>query len=196
MSLTLAAFALAGCDSRETEMAINAQGNQGAASDVELPGGGAARQLEAGSIQIASKDPYGPYLADGTGRALYVLEGTRQQGQQQGGGQQAQGQQAQPQLGEGQRGQCTGECLAEWPAFMTSGSPSAAQGVDSSMISTISVEGGQQVTYAGWPLYHYRGDRGQGSTAGQDLHDRWGGWYLLSPDGEQIEGRAIGPTSQ
>lgn len=175
-----AAFAFAGC---EPDNQATVGNNAAAIGNEALPGGGAARPVGAAELRIASKDPFGDYLVDGAGRALYVLEGSREQG----------GQQAQ-QLG--QKPECTGECLAEWPPYLTEGAPRAGPGVQAGQISTASFQQGQQVTYAGWPLYYYRGDRDDGSTAGQDVHDRWGGWYLLSPQGERIEGRQLGPAAE
>ena len=178
-----AALAMAGCEGREQDIAINEAGNEAASANEALPTGGAVKPAGAAVIQAAAKEPYGQSLADASGRAVYVLEGSRHAGQQ------------------GQQGAtggrtCTGECLAEWPPVLTEGAASAGQGVDEGQLGTTSTEAGQQVTYAGWPLYYYRGDAGQGSTAGQDVHDRWGGWYLLSPQGERIEGREMGPSAQ
>lgn len=178
----VAAFAVAACEpdnQATTGTTATAEANEA------LPGGGAARQLDAARIAVATKEPFGEYLVDGAGRSLYVLEGSRQQGRP--------GQQGQ-QLG--QTPECTGECLAEWPPLLTEGAPRAGQGVDAGKISTTALQESQQVTYAGWPLYYYRGDAGPGSTAGQEVHDRWGGWYLLSPGGERIEGREMGPGAQ
>jgi predicted lipoprotein with Yx(FWY)xxD motif len=178
-----AALALGACRGAEQDVATNVEGNQATPADQQLPGGGAVSPLGAAVIQVAAKDPYGQYLVDGSGRTVYVLEGSRMQAQQQ-------GQQSQS------RAQCTGECLSEWPPVLTEGAPTAGQGVDAAQLSTTPIENAQQVTYAGWPLYHYRGDRGAGSTAGQEVHDRWGGWYLVSPQGERIEGREMGPSAE
>lgn len=181
---TAAALALAACGSTdEPEVATNVEGNQPTAVDQQLPDGGAAAPLGAAAIQVGSKEPYGEYLVDGGGRALYVLEGSRREGRQQA-----------EQLG--QQPDCTGECLAEWPRLLTEGAPTAGARANAGQISTIARPEGQQVTYAGWPLYYYRGDAAPGSTSGQDYHDRWGGWYLLSPAGERIEGREIGPSAE
>ena len=175
-----AAVAVAGC---EPDNQATVGNNASAVGNEALQGGGAARPLGASEIEVASKEPFGAYLVDGAGRALYVLEGSRQQS----------GQEAQ-QLGENP--ECTGECLAEWPPYLTEGAPVAGQGVTAGQISTTSMQDNQQVTYAGWPLYYYRGDRDAGSTSGQEVHDRWGGWYLLSPSGERIEGRDMGPGAE
>jgi predicted lipoprotein with Yx(FWY)xxD motif len=178
-----AALALAACERADQEVATNVEANQPTAVDRQLADGGAAAPVGAAAVRVASKEPYGDYLVDGGGRALYVLEGSRREGRQQA-----------EQLG--QRPDCAGECLAEWPLFLTEGAPTAGPKVDAGQVSTIARPEGQQVSYAGWPLYYYVGDRGPGSTSGQDYHDRWGGWYLLSPAGERIEGREMGPSAE
>jgi predicted lipoprotein with Yx(FWY)xxD motif len=168
-----------GCEGADQEIATNEAGNQATAADQPLPGGGAAKPLGAAIIQVASKEPYGQYLVDGAGLALYILMGPRQQGPQQ-------------QAAD----LCTGECLAEWPPVLSQGAPNAGQGADAGRIATVARPEGQQVSYAGWPLYYYKGDRLAGSTSGQAVEDRWGSWHLLSPQGQPIEGREMGPAAQ
>ena len=41
-------------------------------------------------------------------------------------------------------------------------------------------DGTVQVTYNGWPLYHFSGDTAPGDTNGQGLE---GVWFLVSPTG-------------
>lgn len=177
MTVVLAAVGLAGC---EPDNQATLGNNATPVANESLPGGGAAIPVGAAELRVASKEPYGEYLVDRSGRALYVLEDSRAGGSHSG--------QA--------SSRCTGECYAEWPPFVTEGSPVAGPQVNGGMISTTPIEQGQQVTYAGWPLYYYRGDRSAGSTSGQEVHDSWGGWYLLSPDGDRIEGREMGPSAQ
>ncbi len=177
--LAAIAAALPACGGGEQEMAVNEAGNQATSANEVVPGEGAVKPAGAAAIQLATKEPYGQYLVDASGRAVYVLEGSRQG----------------PQAAAGGRS-CTGECLAEWPPVVTQGTPTAGQGVNAGQLGTTAANDAQQVTYAGWPLYYYRGDAGQGSTSGQEIHDRWGGWYLLSPQGERIEGRETGPSAQ
>lgn len=187
-----AAFVLAAC---EPDNQATTGGNATAVGNEALPGGGAARQVAAGQLAVATSDDYGQYLVDGEGRALYVLEGSRQQaGQAQ---QPAQGQQASQPQAQGQTAQCAAECHAEWPPYVTQGAPAAGQGIDAGLISTTAtMQNAQQVTYAGWPLFYYSGDRDPGSTSGQELDDSWGSWYLLAPSGERIEGREMGPSAE
>ena len=115
-------------------------------------------------VTTASKAPFGTYLVDGGGRALYILEGTRGT--------------------PGER--CGGECLRVWPP-LHAGAPAAAGGsVDPARLAAIRAHGQTHVTYAGWPLFYYHHDRRPGDTTGQHVMDRWGSWHLLSPSGEPI----------
>ena len=116
-------------------------------------------------VNAATKAPFGSYLVDGAGRAVYILDGQRN---------------------HAGMDRCMGECLRVWPPLHTSGPPTAGPGVDPARLSSMTMHGAPHVTYAGWPLYYYHRDRGPGDTTGQAVHDRWGYWYLLSPSGEPI----------
>jgi hypothetical protein len=45
------------------------------------------------------------------------------------------------------------------------------------------------VTYNGHPLYLYAGDQNPGDTNGQELTAFGGGWFALSPAGNQASGQ-------
>lgn len=124
------------------------------------PGPGAATGLT-----TANKAPFGTYLVDSNGRALYVLEGTQ---------------------GQDASYRCSGMCLQHWPAMISATPAVAASGVDPTKVGTAPAYGGGQTTYAGWQLYYYYMDRARGDTTGQDVHDQWGVWHLLSPSGVPI----------
>ncbi len=71
---------------------------------------------------------------------------------------------------------CMGACLSTWPAFTTQGNPTvgtnatASDGtkLDSSKLGTITrSDGTTQVTYNGWPLYYFTGDRAPGDINGE-----------------------------
>ncbi len=64
----------------------------------------------------------------------------------------------------------------------------AGEGVDETLLGTITRDDGTtQVTYNGWPLYHFSGDTASGDTNGQGLEEFGGLWFLVSPAGEAIE---------
>jgi predicted lipoprotein with Yx(FWY)xxD motif len=71
---------------------------------------------------------------------------------------------------------------------VTSGQPKASSGVQGDLLSTIERENGsKQITYNGWPLYRFVRDVGPQQESGEALNDYDGKWYLVSPDGKQIE---------
>lgn len=118
------------------------------------------------AITTANKAPFGSYLVDGAGRALYVLEGERQ---------------------PGGAHRCMGECLNVWPPLLSSAPATAGVGVDPARIGAMTMHGpAPHVTYNGWPLYYYVRDRVPADTTGQHVTDRWGTWHLLAPNGQPI----------
>jgi predicted lipoprotein with Yx(FWY)xxD motif len=70
----------------------------------------------------------------------------------------------------GSKSTCSGACAQEWPPVATSGT--------------------KQVTYNGHPLYLFAGDHNPGDTAGQNLDTFGAEWYVLSPAGDKVEGKA------
>lgn len=123
-------------------------------------------------LAVDTLEGAGPYLTDASGRALYLLEGEPQ--------------------GEST---CYDACAEEWPPFLApQGSPTAgAASVQPGLIGTLQRrDGSTQVTYGGHALYYYHDDQGPGQTAGHDLTDRWGEWYLVQPGGEALEEHAGG----
>ena len=121
----------------------------------------------AGTITLtsASKPPYGSYVVDAAGRALYILEGTR---------------------GGPATNRCDAACLQVWPALGATGPQVAGGRLNRSMARVVPGYGGPQVTYGGWPLYYYVRDQAQSDTTGQNVTDSWGTWRLLAPTGEPI----------
>ena len=60
-------------------------------------------------VNAATKAPFGSYLVDGAGRAVYILDGQRN---------------------HAGMDRCMGECLRVWPPLHTSGPPTAGPGGD------------------------------------------------------------------
>jgi predicted lipoprotein with Yx(FWY)xxD motif len=75
-------------------------------------------------------------------------------------------------------------CSAVWPSLKASGSPTAGPGVRASLLSTTS---GNQVTYAGHPLYTYSGDSGPGKTSYVGFKSFGGTWYALNASGGVVK---------
>lgn len=75
---------------------------------------------------------------------------------------------------------CTGRCALIWPALTVSG-PSAltlAPGVTGNVSLIPAAAGTYQVTYNGWPLYDFSGDKAPGQTNGQGF---LGIWFAATP---------------
>jgi predicted lipoprotein with Yx(FWY)xxD motif len=88
----------------------------------------------------------------------------------------------------GRASSCTGECAEKWPPLLTQAVPVAGEGVDATLLGTITRDDGSlQVTYNGWPLYLYKTDVMAGDYYGQGLDDFGGLWFLVSPAGEAIQ---------
>jgi predicted lipoprotein with Yx(FWY)xxD motif len=128
-------------------------------------------QDQAARIDVAEKEPFGEYLVDGEGMSLYLLE-----------------EDTQGAAGSAAVSTCSEACAEAWPPLVTTGDAQAGERIDAAMLSTIERDdGSMQVTYNGWPLYHYAQDQQAGDTTGHDVHDDWGEWYLVAPSGEHVE---------
>jgi predicted lipoprotein with Yx(FWY)xxD motif len=85
---------------------------------------------------------------------------------------------------------CYDDCAANWPALMARGelevSGNDEDPTDADLLGTAPRDdGGQQVTYNGWPLYFFAADEAPGDTNGQGVGDVW---YVVSPEGDPITG--------
>jgi predicted lipoprotein with Yx(FWY)xxD motif len=82
---------------------------------------------------------------------------------------------------------CSGGCATAWPPVTITGEPVAGQGVDPSLLGTLTrPDGSQQLTYAGHALYTYSADRAPGDVNGQGIESYGGTWYVMGPDGQPI----------
>jgi predicted lipoprotein with Yx(FWY)xxD motif len=121
----------------------------------------------AGPVEIRTKDvSIGRILVDGKDMTLYLFEKDK-------GGKPA----------------CTGACAALWPPLLTDGKVTAGSGINASWLSTTDRDDGtKQVTYHGWPLYHYAKDTKAGDMTGQGLNSFGGNWYVVDAGkGEKLE---------
>ena len=127
---------------------------------------------EDGKLAMSAKEPFGEYLTDSAGRALYMFE-------------------------EDKPGQstCYEACAKVWPPFVAS-EAIEAEDVDKGLIDLIKRDDGKlQVVYNGMPLYYYIKDEGQpGLTRGHDVHDEFGEWYLVAPSGKKVAAPAQPPS--
>jgi predicted lipoprotein with Yx(FWY)xxD motif len=75
-------------------------------------------------------------------------------------------------------------CSEAWPSLKTNGRPTAGPGIKASLLSTTS---GNQVTYAGHPLYIYSGDNGPGDTSYVGAKSFGGTWYAINASGHTVK---------
>ena len=68
---------------------------------------------------------------------------------------------------------CVDACADTWPSL--AGPATAGDGVDEALLGTADRpdDGSAQVTYNGWPLYHFASDAAPGDTNGQGIGDIW-----------------------
>lgn len=122
---------------------------------------GADAAAPAGTAVALADGDEGAHLVDGDGMALYLFTAD------------APG-----------TSTCSGGCLDAWPALTTDGAPTAGDGVDATLLGTLTrADGTTQVTYADLPLYRYASDMAPGDTAGQGVN---GVWFLVAADGTAI----------
>ena len=85
---------------------------------------------------------------------------------------------------------CTGGPTSEWPALTTTGPPVAGPGVSQKLLGTVERAGiGEQVTYAGHPLYLF--EDSPFMITGEEFDEPglppWHGlWYLMTPTGRPL----------
>jgi predicted lipoprotein with Yx(FWY)xxD motif len=94
-----------------------------------------------------------------------------------------------------QRGKstCYKQCADGWPPLrLPTGvtTPVAGGRAEASLLGTTTrKDGGEQVTYNGWPLYLWQVDTAPGEATGQGLNSLGGLWYVLSPKGKVIKAK-------
>jgi len=82
---------------------------------------------------------------------------------------------------------CSGACASYWPPLLVKGAakPTAGSGANASLLGTTKrSNGAMQVTYAGWPLYFYAGDKKAGQTNGQGFEKSW---YVVGTTGALVK---------
>ena len=122
------------------------------------------------TVNVSESTTYGPILVNGEGFSLYLFMADTQDS------------------GISTCGDDDG-CSEEWPPLLSQGAPVAGEGVDATLLSTITRDDGSlQVTYNGWPLYLFaEEDKAPGDTNGQGLDEFGGLWFLVTPTGEAVQ---------
>jgi predicted lipoprotein with Yx(FWY)xxD motif len=83
---------------------------------------------------------------------------------------------------------CYQACAQVWPPLVDATAPATNGATKASMVGSVKRKNGSiQVTYGGWPLYHFANDTKPGETAGQGVKSFGGEWYLVEPNGKPKE---------
>jgi predicted lipoprotein with Yx(FWY)xxD motif len=171
--LAMLAVVIAGCGGGDSTSGGGVYGGGGGESTEESSsgsryGGGekttaSAENGAAGVVKAAKVGDLGTVIVDSEGLTLYDFHKDK-------GGTSA----------------CYGACAGAWPPLLTEGEPKAEAGAMASQLGTTKRKDGTvQVTYAGWPLYTYVGDKGPGEANGNDFSQFGAQWYALMPNGEE-----------
>jgi predicted lipoprotein with Yx(FWY)xxD motif len=86
-------------------------------------------------------------------------------------------------------------CKKSWPALLmkAGAKPTAGSGVSAAKLGTIKAANGmRQVTYAGFPLYFFVGDKAAGQTKGQGFGATW---YVVNTKGELVKHASGSPPA-
>lgn len=157
-------------------LALLAAGCGGSADDSSTATASSSSTAGAGgtaTIDVADNATLGPILTDAGGNTVYLFE-----------------------KDESGSSECSGSCATAWPPVIAKGKPTAGEGADASLLSTVTRDdGSEQVTYDGHPLYLYQGDVQPGDTSGNGLDQFGAEWYALTPDGSNAEGTESGGES-
>jgi predicted lipoprotein with Yx(FWY)xxD motif len=149
---------------KRTLMIVAAAGSALEFLPLMMPGMDVAQAADAAKVQVSEKAPLGKFLTDAEGISLYLFEADTKT-----------------------TSTCYDACAQAWPPLLTDGAPVAGDQLDAGMLSTTQrKDGSTQVTYNGWPLYHFAKDQAPGDTRGQDVEGFGAEWYLVSPKGEKV----------
>jgi predicted lipoprotein with Yx(FWY)xxD motif len=90
---------------------------------------------------------------------------------------------------KGSESTCSGPCAQAWPPVTTTGAPRAEGGALAADLGTTTrADGSKQLTYKGHPLYYYVSDQSSGDTTGQGVNSFGAAWWVLNPQGQQVDG--------
>jgi predicted lipoprotein with Yx(FWY)xxD motif len=114
---------------------------------------------------IVRDSRYGRVLFDGRGFALYAFTRDRRGGPS----------------------RCYGTCAKAWPVYYPKAALRAGTGIKRSLIGTVRRrDGRRQVTYNGWPLYYYVGERTPGVILCQNVDEFGGTWLVVRASGKLV----------
>ena len=121
----------------------------------------------AAKLVTADVGGLGKVVVDGNGRTVYVFD-----------------------KDTSGKSNCDGGCLAQWPAVTSGSGTPQLDGIDSSLVSTITrSDGTKQLALGGLPLYLFASDSKAGEAKGQAVD---GVWWVVGADGKKITTQPAG----
>lgn len=112
-------------------------------------------QSDEATVSTSETPDLGTFLTDAEGMTLYMFT-----------------------KDEPGKSNCSGDCLANWPAFVASDPLTLPDGVPGELTQITRDDGTQQVAYNGMPLYSFAADAAAGDTNGQGVGDVW---FVVAP---------------
>lgn len=155
-------------------LSLAACGSPSAASTGSSPYGNAAPSpskapapAASGTALAVRQTSLGTILTDGRGFTLYAFDADK-----------------------GTTSNCSGACATAWPPDTATGTdPQVGSGVTQSLVGrTTRADGTPQLTYAGRPLYLFKGDSAPGSTNGDGSTAFGARWDALTASGKDASG--------
>lgn len=121
-----------------------------------------AQDATGATLEVSQTEALGDFLVDAEGMTLYLFTKDTEN-----------------------TSNCYDDCASAWPPLLSEGEGTVGEGLDASLLGTTErTDGTLQVTYGGWPLYHWAKDEAPGDTTGQDVGEVW---YVVSPAGEAVQ---------
>jgi predicted lipoprotein with Yx(FWY)xxD motif len=130
--------------------------------DGSTPSGSSTSQA-GGTAKLATAEisGLGKIVVDGNGKTVYVFD-----------------------KDTSGKSNCEGDCLAKWPAVAAGEGTPQLDGVDASLVSTVTrSDGSKQLALGGLPLYLFASDSKAGEAKGQAVG---GVWWVVGADGKKI----------
>jgi len=81
---------------------------------------------------------------------------------------------------------CAGKCAAFWPPLLVAGKakPTVGAGAKAALVGIVKrANGARQVSYAGFPLYYFAGDKKAGDVKGEGFGSKW---YVVDTRGALV----------
>ncbi|MEP6660317.1 MAG: hypothetical protein ABJD24_10420 [Acidimicrobiales bacterium] len=158
-------------------LALSACGSSAATKTADTGPAGSDSPSAGVTISAADVPGVGTVLVNGEGRTLYLLSSEA-----------------------GGKLTCTDDngCTKVWPdtelpAGVTQAT--AGSGVQASLLGTVkSADGNLYVTYGGYPVYRFSGDKGPGTVNGQGITSFGGTWSAMTPAGTAAANPGAGIT--